>query len=156
MKHRLIWFLAAGTLIWSACKNDPNATPQIGDGPNASIINNPLTANLPTDTNQLARIKFEEMEYDFGDVKEGDVKTHEFKFTNTGKVPLTILKAYSSCGCTVPDWPEEPIAPGSSSQIAVKFNSKGKKEQQGKVVKIIANTLPNETHLKIRAFVKEN
>jgi hypothetical protein len=60
------------------------------------MINNPATANLPTDTNLLARITFEEEEFNFDTVTEGDIVIHEFKFTNYCKVPLTILKARSS------------------------------------------------------------
>ncbi len=154
MKSRFI-FLLSLTLIGAACKNDRPANANDEEsGPNASMINNPLTANLPTDTNQLARIRFAETEFDFGEITEGEVVVHRFQFSNVGQIPLTILKAYAGCGCTVPEWPEAPLAPGETGEIMVKFNSANKKDQLSKIVKVIANTFPNETQIKIKANVK--
>ena len=59
---------------------------------------------------------FEEVAYNFGTVKEGDIVNHTFDFVNTGNVPLLITNAKSTCGCTVPDWPKEAIAPGQKSR----------------------------------------
>jgi hypothetical protein len=76
-----------------------------------------------------------------------------FKFKNTGDKPLIISNAQGSCGCTVPDYPKEPVAPGASAEIKVKFNSKGKKGQETKFVTLTANTDPAETRLTIKANV---
>lgn len=154
MKYTFMWLLGCFFTL-TACQTDPKHNNAEGGGPNSEMINNPLSATLPSDTNQLARIHFTEMEHDFGEMKEGDVVVHRFQFSNTGKVPLTILKAYAGCGCTVPEWPEEPIAPGGIGEIMVKFKSEGKKGQQNKIVKVIANTFPNETMLRIKALVNE-
>ena len=71
-----------------------------------------------------AEISFEKDVHDFGDMKQhGDAST-EFKFTNTGTEPLIISNAKGSCGCTVPQWPKEPIKPGESNVIKVKYDSK--------------------------------
>jgi hypothetical protein len=71
-----------------------------------------------------AEITFEKETHDFGKMKQhGDAST-EFKFTNTGTEPLIIANAKGSCGCTVPEWPREPIAPGESNVIRVKYDSK--------------------------------
>lgn len=71
-----------------------------------------------------AEIEFEKEVHDFGKMKQhGDAST-EFVFTNTGTEPLIIKNAKGSCGCTVPEWPREPIAPGESSSIKVKYDSK--------------------------------
>ena len=71
-----------------------------------------------------AEIEFEKEVHDFGNMKQhGDAST-EFKFTNTGNAPLIISNAKGSCGCTVPQWPKEPIMPGESSVIKVKYDSK--------------------------------
>ena len=59
-------------------------------------------------------------------------------FKNTGKTPLVISNAKGSCGCTVPEWPKEPVAPGATAELLVKFNSKGKPNQQQKTVTITA------------------
>lgn len=138
-------------LGWAACKNDKPERAE--GGPNADLIHNPASATLPADTNQLARITYEQSEFDFGEVTEGAVVEHKFKFTNTGKVPLTILKARSSCGCTIPEYPEEPIPPGGSSEITAKFNTEGKHNQQKKIIHITANTYPAETSVLLKGIV---
>jgi hypothetical protein len=70
-----------------------------------------------------AEISFEKLVHDFGQVHLGDPTTHEFTFTNTGNEPLIISDVRSSCGCTVPQWPRNPIMPGASESIKVKYNS---------------------------------
>ncbi len=90
-------------------------------------------------------MKFEETSFDFGAIQEGAVVTHTFSFVNTGKTPLTIENAVASCGCTVPDWPRTPIAPGSKGDIKVEFNSRGKAGPQQKTITIYANTQPRES-----------
>lgn len=99
-------------------------------------------------------VNFENTTHDFGNIKEGDVVNHVFKFKNTGDEPLIISSAKGSCGCTVPEWPKEPIPPGADSEIKVQFNSKGKKNKQTKTVTINANTDPNPTRLTIKAEVE--
>lgn len=153
MKNSLFFCFFLG-LAWSSCQNDKGAVQEIrGGGPNSELIRNPATANMPTDTNQLARITFEEPEFDFGTVNEGDVVKHTFKFTNSGKVPLTILKCRSSCGCTIPEWPEEPIPPGGTAEITAKFNTEGKIREQKKSITVTANTYPNETKVLLKGVV---
>lgn len=155
MKNSLL-FLVFIAFTWLACKNDSGDSVQEirdGNGPNSSLIRNPASANLPLDTNELARITYAEPEFDFGEVKEGAVVEHQFKFTNTGKVPLTILNARSSCGCTIPEWPHDPVPPGGSGVITAKFNTEGKIREQKKTIYITANTYPNETRVLIRGMV---
>ena len=100
-------------------------------------------------------IVFDEKRYNFGTVDEGAIIRHDFKFTNEGKLPLLISKAKSTCGCTVPEWPEEPIAPGESGTISVRFDTKNKTGKQGKPITIIANTYPKDTYLQLQGFVNE-
>lgn len=69
-------------------------------------------------------ITFEKDVHDFGNLKQGGDASTEFKFTNTGSEPLIISDSKGSCGCTVPEWPKEPIAPGKSAVIKVKYDSK--------------------------------
>jgi len=94
-------------------------------------------------------IKFKELTYDFGKIKQGDKVTYDFKFTNTGKSPLIIKDAIASCGCTKPEWPTTPIKPGESGAIKVTFNSASKMGLQDKQITITANTNPaqNLVHL---------
>jgi hypothetical protein len=100
-----------------------------------------------------AKMAFENSTWNFGTIKQGDVATNVFKFENTGSEPLIITKAKGSCGCTAPNWPKEPIAPGETGEIEVKFNSRGKKGSQNKTVTIWANTTPNQTRLRVTGEV---
>ena len=99
-------------------------------------------------------IAFEETNWDFGTIQEGDVVKHTYKFTNTGKSPLIIQNATAQCGCTVPQWPREPIAPGQKGEIQVEFNSKGKAGVQSKSVSITANTQPEITQVMLKGVVE--
>ena len=94
--------------------------------------------------------KFDVEEYNFGTVKQGESVTYEFNFTNTGKEPLIITNASGSCGCTVPEWPKEPLKKGEKSNIKVTFNSTGKFGMQDKTVTINSNAKggPVVLHLK--------
>ncbi len=96
---------------------------------------------------------FSEENHDFGVIDEGTVAKHDFVFTNTGDAPLIITNAQGSCGCTVPDWPREPIAPGADGIIHVEFNSQGRAGNQSKQVTLSANTVPNTLVLNISAQV---
>ncbi|MEM9545277.1 MAG: DUF1573 domain-containing protein, partial [Bacteroidota bacterium] len=97
--------------------------------------------------------------YDFGEVPEGEKVVHTYKFKNTGKEPLVISNAKGSCGCTVPEWPREPIPVGGSGEIRVQFDSKGKGKvgggSQSKKVTITANTDPANTFLTIKGIVNK-
>ena len=97
--------------------------------------------------------KFDETSYDWGTIPEGDKMTHVFKFKNTGTNDMIISDAHGSCGCTVPEWPKEPIKPGKMSQIKVIFDSKGKAGDQTKSVTITANTEPTNMVLMIKGKV---
>jgi hypothetical protein len=77
--------------------------------------------------------------HDFGTITQGDVVEKIFKFKNTGNQPLIITNIQTSCGCTTPVWPRDPIPPGGSGEIKVGFNSAGKMNKQTKVLPIISN-----------------
>jgi hypothetical protein len=98
-------------------------------------------------------VKFDELSYDWGTIPEGEKMTHIFKFKNTGANDMIISDAHGSCGCTVPEWPKEPIKPGKSSQIKVIFDSKGKAGDQNKSVTLTANTEPANVVLMIKGKV---
>lgn len=73
-----------------------------------------------------AEIKFEKTSHDFGSFPESQKVTCTFKFTNTGDNLLVIHQAIASCGCTVPQYPKQPIKPGESGEIIVTYNGAGK------------------------------
>lgn len=83
------------------------------------------TTAAPTQTapTSLADIKMDKMEHDYGNIKQGDNGECEFKFINNGKEPLVITNCMGSCGCTVPQCPKEPILPGKSGVIKVKYDT---------------------------------
>jgi hypothetical protein len=85
-------------------------------------------------------MKFEELDFNFGTIKQGESVTHIFKFKNDGKEPLIINTAVGSCGCTVPEYPKEPIRPNGAGEIKVTFNSTGKSGPQDKTVTITYDT----------------
>jgi hypothetical protein len=112
------------------------------------------TTEAPVPTGPTTTIKYEQESFDFGVVDEGEVVTHVFKFKNTGTEPLTITNAKASCGCTVPNWSKEPVAPGANGEIKVEFNSKGKPGNQSKRVTVTGNTNPTDTFIEIKGMVK--
>ncbi len=102
---------------------------------------------------KLTVITFEKTEHDFGTIKAGDEVQYSFKFENTGKNDLIISKAFGSCGCTVPDFPKEPIKPSEEGKIKVSFNSKNKYGEQSKTIYVYANTERGVENLKIKASI---
>ncbi len=78
--------------------------------------------NLLTAQN-VANMNFDRREIDYGNVSQGSDGLRIFKFKNTGTSPLIIKNARPSCGCTVPNWPSEPIAPGQTATIEIKYDT---------------------------------
>lgn len=85
------------------------------------------------------QITFQETEFNFGDIQQGDKVEHIFSFKNTGTAPLILSNVLTTCGCTAPEWPKEPIAPGKTAQIKITFNSAGKMGKQNKVITVVSN-----------------
>ena len=100
-----------------------------------------------------AKMTFAELEHDFGVINEGDVVETTFAFKNTGESELIITNARGSCGCTIPEWPKEPIGIGESGEIKVKFNSNGKPNNQRKTVTLTTNTSQGKETVIIKAQV---
>ncbi|MDR1792575.1 MAG: DUF1573 domain-containing protein [Bacteroidales bacterium] len=72
---------------------------------------------------KVPEIEFESLVHDYGTIFEGDDGSCVFVFKNTGKEPLVLSNVQSSCGCTVPTWPKEPIMPGKKAEIKVVYNT---------------------------------
>jgi hypothetical protein len=100
-----------------------------------------------------AALTFSKKEHDFGTINEGDIVETTFSFKNTGKTELIITNATATCGCTVPEWPREPIVVGGSGEIKVKFNSSGKPNNQRKTVTLTTNTAQGKETVVIKAQV---
>lgn len=136
-----------------ACKEKNAGTDSYGN-PHVSpdVVENPATANGEADK-KLPAFSFNESTHDFGTIKSGDVVSYEFVFKNTGNADLVIAQANGSCGCTVPEYPKDPIAPGYEGKIKVTFSSSGMAGQISKTVTLLANTIPATKVLTISAEV---
>ena len=118
-----------------------------------SINAQPITTTSPNDDDKNAPIiTFEKFVHDYGKIKEGSNGVCEFKFKNTGKTPLILTKPQSSCGCTIPDWPKEPILPGKSSVIKVTYDTK-KIGVINKEVTVYSNSKDGSVKLTIKGNV---
>lgn len=101
----------------------------------------------------LTSIEFVEAVHEFGDLKEGVVAKHTFEFKNTGDKPLVIRNAKASCGCTTPEYPKSPIAPGETGKLVAAYNSDGRPGEFTKTISVEANTSPDITVLTIKGKV---
>tara|TARA_R110002073_G_scaffold139232_2_gene289310 strand:- start:81177 stop:81632 length:456 start_codon:yes stop_codon:yes gene_type:complete len=97
---------------------------------------------------------FDRAEHDFGVITQGDQVETIFSFKNTGKSELIITNATSTCGCTVPEWPKEPIAPGAEGEIKVLFNSAGKLNKVTKTITLTTNTATGKESVMIKTDIK--
>jgi hypothetical protein len=146
MKKISILFIAASFFLIQ-CNNESKSTDKIAD--DAEFLDSVEVAEeLPATT-----VEFSEEEFNFGDIKEGEKVAHVFTFKNTGENPLVIKSAVGSCGCTVPKFSNEPIAPGESGEINVEFDSSNKPGINDKMVTVMANTDKRIHILKVKSNV---
>ena len=111
-----------------------------------------LQNNTPTfaDTTTVQLI---DSVYDFGNATDGDKVAFNFRFRNTGKKSLIIASAVASCGCTVPEKPEEPIKPGDTGFLKVVFNSQGRVGPVHKTITVTSNAYPKFPLLELKGMV---
>lgn len=145
MKKTLFISTLALTFAFTSCKND--ASKKVNEE------NVEVAAERDATADKFPVMTFEEKTYDFGTVEQGTHVEHLFTFTNTGDADLIISNAKGSCGCTVPEYPKEPIAPGETGEMLVKFNGSGKNQRTISVT-IDANTKTGKERLTIKAFVE--
>ena len=136
----LVTSIIVSTILFSCGSGETSNSKPISESSKSEAVDPPVNAKpekfdpakklVQEPAGPLTGISFNEYEHDFGVMDEGDVVTYYFEFTNTGAEPLILDKCKGSCGCTVPQCPKNPIAPGESGSIEVKFNSKGKKNKQ--------------------------
>jgi len=108
------------------------------------IRRNKINQSMPTGTHfgDSTSVQMIDSTYDFGNVTEGEKVTYNYRFKNTGTKPLIISSATASCGCTVPEKPEEPVKPGQIGSLKVVFNSEGRVGPTHKTVTVISNAYP--------------
>ncbi|NPA45684.1 MAG: DUF1573 domain-containing protein [Chlorobi bacterium] len=144
MKKFLLFALALSLTF--ACNNDPSKKIK--------------KENLKQAQQELAKqnkfpvMSFDYEEVDFGHHKEGEILDTVFRFKNTGNATLIISKVRTSCGCTTPYWPRNPIKPGDSGVIKVSFNTNHKTGHQVKTITIHANEKKPTHVLRIKAEVE--
>ncbi len=150
-------FLGVGYLLYNNFANTDQKDDHAHDHADHAEQADPFAPKIEKEDNTpdlpATVMTFNEMEHDYGDINQDTENEHVFAFTNTGKEPLVISNAVGSCGCTVPEWPKEPIAPGESGDIKVVFKPGKKEGAQTKNVTITANTDPKITKLVIKANV---
>jgi len=95
--------------------------------------------SAPATTLKAEDMSFKDASHDFGTVAEGPDAVTEFTFVNNGKEPIVIEKAQPSCGCTVPTFSKEPIAPGATGTINVAYHTKGKPNPFTKTITVVSN-----------------
>lgn len=141
---KTIFLIAASLVILSSCKQESKEM-TTGDVMNSESADG-KKGSLP-------EIKFEEETHDFGRITQGEKVTFGFKFKNTGGSNLIISSAAGSCGCTVPEYPKKPIAPGEEATINVVFSSEGKSGLVEKSVTLVTNCEPSTKIIYIKANV---
>jgi len=146
IKYTVIALLSASLLF--SCGGDKTT-----DTISTDLIDNPNTASGDVDEDKAPFFEFDEKVKEFGTITQGEVVSLTFRFKNVGQSNLIISSAKGSCGCTVPEWPKEPIAPGEEGTIEVTFNSAGKQGLQNKTITLVANTIPNRYVLAIKGEV---
>lgn len=105
---------------------------------------------------QAPALVFEDPKQSFGFVKEGEIVNLEYKYKNTGGAPVIITEVKVTCGCTTVDYPKEPIMPGQSGSIKVKFDTKNKYDRQDRTIQVISNSTGSPQDLRFKGVVLKN
>lgn len=100
-----------------------------------------------------AFIKFDDVKYNFGVVKQGKIVKIEYHFQNTGKTPLVISNIEVSCGCTIAEYPHHPIKQGEQGMILIVFDTKEKFDRQDRTVDVISNASNSPAKLRFKGVV---
>ena len=104
---------------------------------------------------KIAKIDFKTDTIDYGTVEKGANGVRVFEFTNTGDAPLIVSKVSSSCGCTVPKWSKDPILPGKTGEIQVKYDT-NRVNPIRKTITVISNADTPTVALKIKGLVVDS
>lgn len=169
MKKGLFYIFLGGTLM--ACGTGEESESITNDGEESSVveivtpeetegsnnINNSIEHQSQIEGMELTTIEYFDVTHNFGNVFYPSDNKFTFKFKNTGNVPLIIDEATASCGCTIPNKPDEPILPGSIGELDVIFRPKSGQvgTEVTKKITVVANTNPKETYLEISAKVMD-
>ena len=146
INYSLIAFFLINSI---SCNNDPSK--KIKEQ-NVAATNERLDKSYDS-----PEIQFDFDTYDFGEVKDGELVEVDFNFTNTGKSDLIIFDASASCGCTVPEYPQNiKIEPGKKNKLKVRFDTSNKPGKQMKSVTLTTNTNTGKKIIRLTGFVLNN
>lgn len=160
MNYKSIALAFIATIVFVSCKKETEVKNEIEVKKEFQGRENVTEQKqvMPTVKNidgKYAKMEFATLEHDFGTINQEKPVETIFTFTNTGDADLLISKAVGSCGCTIPEYPKEPIAPGQKADIKVSFNPKGKNGMQSKTVTLTTNTMSGTEKLTIKASIKQ-
>lgn len=153
MNYKSISMAILATLALTSCKKEAGINPT---GTVTEQTDKPVTVAEPkvVDPNaKYGKMDFASLEHDFGQINGDDKVETTFTFTNNGEADILISDAKGSCGCTVPEYPKEPIAPGEKGEIKVSFSPKGKNGMQHKTVTLFTNTAAGFEKLSVKANI---
>lgn len=102
-------------------------------------VNNAAAGNGKADSTQVQMI---DSVHNFGKVTDGEKVVFSYRFKNVGNKPLIVSSASATCGCTIPEKPEEPLQPGETGYLKVVFNSQGRVGPVHKEVHVVSNAMP--------------
>lgn len=140
---RMVFITAMAGFMFSSC--DVRRNDKIAGIGNATAT----TVAMPDPTT----VQMLDSVYDFKKVTEGEIVEYSFRFKNTGTKPLVISNVSATCGCTIPEKPEEPVQPGEMGFIKVKFNSQGRPGATHKTVNVLSNAAPEFPELLLQGEV---
>ena len=133
-----VFILSAGMQSCKKDKNEP-ADQLIVDHQTETVANTEEARIEDAQSQPLTNLVLSENTFDFGDIKKGESVEHEYQVTNTGKNPLIISSVVPGCGCTAPDYTKDPIMPGKTGTITLKFDSSNFDGQIHKQAEVYAN-----------------
>ncbi|MBK7964094.1 MAG: DUF1573 domain-containing protein [Bacteroidetes bacterium] len=150
MKTQLLTIAIVASMLVS-CGQDNSKQNQEQVSP--EIVNIDATASDVNVKSKSGKFQFEENNFEFSTINSGTEVVHAFKFKNIGDGDIVISQAKGSCGCTQPEYPQNPVKPGEEGEIKVTFRSKGIAGQVVKDITILANTVPTTKILTISGEV---
>jgi len=154
MKKSIFMVALLAAFTFNSCKE--NAADKVQEEnveAAAQTANSQSEAGTQATPGKYPVMTFDKTEHDFGRIAQGTQVEHLFTFTNTGEAPLVLSDAKASCGCTVPTFTKDPIAPGEKGEMLVKFNGSGQ-NQRTIPVNVTANTQKGTETVTVKVFVE--
>lgn len=159
MKKLIGAYILGFAVLFSACDQEKpaNAEQNNGNTANAATASSesqtPTTAVANTPEGAVPKFEFAQMQHDFGNIKEGDIVKHTFKFKNVGDAPLIISNVQPQCGCTTTNYTKTPVPPNGEGEIELQFDSANKAGPQHKTATVMANIEGGQSQLVLTAIV---